>query len=68
MEDKATIRIGDLFNLTALIKDKGFSQDTIYHDLADMGINPTLFYIRENHEILEIDKKKLMVFKIKYAV
>ena len=63
-----SITIKEVSDILAGIPNHTWPRDMVLKDLSDMGINPVYFYYKRDDETIEVDKRKLMLFRIKYSV
>lgn len=70
MDSKKTekIQVKELASLIQIIQDKGLYSVSLYTELNDMNANPTLWYLKEDTDIIDVDMQKLLLFKIKYGI
>lgn len=62
------ITLKEVSDILAEIPYHTWPRDMVVKDLCDMGINTVYFYIKKDDETIEVDKRKLMLFRIKYSV
>jgi hypothetical protein len=63
-----SITLKEVSDILAGIPNHTWPRDMVLKDLYDIGINPVYFYYRRDDETIEVDKRKLMLFRIKYSV
>jgi hypothetical protein len=70
MDTKKTekVQVKELASLIQIIQDKGLYSVSLYTELNDMNANPTLWYLKEDTDIIDVDMQKLLLFKIKYGI
>jgi len=70
MDTKKTekVQVKELASLIQIIQDKGLYSVSLFTELNDMNANPTLWYVKEDTDIIDVDMQKLLLFKIKYGI